>query len=129
MHQQPLQHTNLFHRLIDNYELSNGSFTSTEAIVQGMLRTCRPQQGVVSEIKVGRIMSSIWGNKVVKTKSSSGNGSGYRNLQIRQVDPKDKEEIVDFNETTVEGIKTISGKFPNWIVDLSFREKGFISLL
>ena len=127
-HKKP-SHRILFYRLIDNYELSYGSFTSTEAIIQGMSSMCGPQEGAVSDVKVGRMVSSLWGNKVVKTKSSSLNGSGYRNLQIRQIEAKDKQEIVDFDETTVDGIRKIGEKFQNWIVDLSSWEKSIISFL
>ena len=90
---------------------------------------CGPEEGAVSEVKVGRLVSSIWGNKVVKMKSSSKKGSGYENLQIRNVEDKDKKEIVRFDETTVEDILAIGKKFQNWIVDLTSREKGVISFL
>ena len=46
---------------------------------------CGPEEGAVSEVKVGRLVSSIWGNKVVKMKSSSKKGAGYENLQIRNI--------------------------------------------
>ena len=62
-------------------------------------------------------------------KSSSKKGAGYENLQIRNIEDKDKEEIVRFDETTVEGILTIGKKFQNWIVDLTSREKAVISIL
>ena len=67
----------LLYRLVDNYEY--GSFTSSEAIMQDMLGICGPQKEAVSEVKVGRLVSSIWGNKFVKMKSSSLEGLGYRN--------------------------------------------------
>ena len=49
--------------------------------------------------------------------------------QVHHIDDKDKVEIVRFDETTVEGILTIGKKYENWIVDLTSREKGVISLL
>jgi hypothetical protein len=100
-----------------------------ETIIQGMSSIFGTQGGVVSEVKVGRMVSSIWGDKVVKTKSSSLNGSGYRNLQIRHIDAKDKEDIVAFDKTTLDGIRKIGEKFQNWIVDFSREEKGIVSFL
>lgn len=88
--------SNLY-RLIDNYELNHGSFVSTTTIIQGMSSICGPEEEIVSEIKLGRIISSIWGEKVKKYKSSSVNGSGYENLQLRRIEPVDKEKIIEFD--------------------------------
>lgn len=79
----------------------------------GISSVCRTQEGTVTDIKVRRIVSSIWGNKVVKTKSSSLTVSDYRNLQVLQVKLKDKEEIVGFDETTVDDIRVLGRIFQN----------------
>ena len=85
---------------------------------------CGPEEGAVGEVKVGRLVSSIWGNKVVKMKSSSKKGSGYENLQIRNVEDKDKKEIVRFDETTVEDILTIGKNFKTGLLILHLGRKA-----
>ena len=94
-----------------------------------MLSICGPEEEPINEIKVGKIISSIWGNTVKKSRSTSANGSGYINLHFRHMQNADEGKIETLDEKIVDGIRKVCERFEDWIVDLSSRKKGMISLL
>lgn len=57
-------------------------------------------------------------------------GSGFKNLRKRLLEVKDNAEVVSFDDETVDGITKICSQCNDkWIVNLTSREKGTISLL
>lgn len=116
----------LLYRFVENYEHKEGAFVRIKFILDEASKNVNGDLNI-NVAQAGAAISSIWGSKVQKVRSSSCTTSGYRNISKRHVCEEDMEIIETFDEGTVNKLKLLSSKHEEWILGCNRLSNGHFS--
>lgn len=98
-------------RIISQFELTEGNFVSQE-IILSHAASCGLQ---CCESFLGRVISSVWNGKVVRSRFERG----YSNLKLLKASDGDCELIERLDDSVVNKLQTICSKTQNWVLNCS----------